>query len=135
MSIVVSTDKNRLNIPLIYKFLSESAYWSLGRKMERIEASIENSMCFGLYLNEEQIGFARVVTDKAVFAWIMDVFIIDEFQQKGYGKELMANILHHEELKLVQKWGLATKDAHSLYEQFGFNKTTKAEMIMERVLI
>jgi len=129
--ITISTDKNKLNVKLIHEFLTNS-YWAEGRALEQVKISIENSLCFGMYFNNEQIGFARVLTDKAVVAYLMDVFILDKHRGKGYSKMLMNEIFAHSELKSIGKWILATKDAHDLYKQFGFKGIEKPERLMER---
>lgn len=129
--IQISTDKTKLDIPLIYKFLSEESYWAKGRSLEIVKRSIENSLCFGVYLESKQIGFARVVSDFAIFAWIMDVFILPENRGKGFGKKLMAAIMAHEKLQNLHRWGLGTNDAHGLYLQFGFKPLQKPQNMME----
>ena len=129
----VSTDKSKLDINLIVEFLSKRSYWAKGRGSEKIAVSIEHSMCFGVYADTgEQVGFARVLSDYAVFAWIMDVFILEDFRKKGVGKLLMAAIMEHPDLQGLERWGLGTKDAHGLYEQFGFTRLKTPETKMER---
>ncbi len=103
-----------------------------GRPIEIVKRSIENSLPFGLYKNERQIGFARVVTDYATFAWLADVFVLDEFRGQGLAKWLMETILSHPELQGFRRWVLATKDAHELYRQFGFSDLKRPERWMER---
>lgn len=133
-SFTVSTDQSKLDITFIEKFLAEDSYWAKGRNRETIQHSIENSLCFGVYSPEEkQVGFARVVSDFTIFAWIMDVFIIDEYRAKGLGKLLMANIMDHPRLQNLNRWGLNTKDAHGLYGQFGFKGISKPEQMMEKI--
>jgi GNAT superfamily N-acetyltransferase len=129
--IQISTDKNRLNIVLIHEYLSTESYWAQNRDIEIVKRSIDNSLCFGVYEDDKQIGFARVVTDYAVFAWIMDVFILKNYKGKGYGKMLMRAIMSHDKLQNLQRWGLATDDAHGLYEQFGFKPLSKPLNMME----
>jgi GNAT superfamily N-acetyltransferase len=129
--ITISTDKNKLNIKLIHEFLTKS-YWADGRTFEHVRISIENSLCWGVYLNGEQIGFARVLTDCAVVAYLMDVFITENHRGKGYSKMLLNEILAHSELKSIGKWVLATKDAHDLYKQFGFKAIENPERLMSR---
>ncbi len=131
--IQISTDKKRLDIPLTHEFLSKESYWGKGRDIETIKRSIENSFCFGVYNDDTQIGFARVVTDYAVFAWILDVFIIEDYKGKGYGKKLMSAIMTQDKLQNLQRWGLGTDDAHGLYEQFGFKPLRKPQSMMEIV--
>ena len=129
--IQISTDKTKLNIDLIHEYLSQESYWAIGRDIEVVKQSIDNSLCFGLYLDNKQIGFARVVSDYAVFAWIMDVFILKDYRGHGYGKKLMNSIMTHEKLQNLQRWGLGTDDAHGLYEQFGFKPLSKPKNMME----
>lgn len=130
--ITVSSDKNKLDIVLIHDFLTNS-YWASGRTIEQVKKSIENTFCFGIYYNEEQIGFARVLIDKVVFAYLMDVFIIEPYRGKGYSKILLNEILGHPELAEIGKWFLATRDAHNLYKQFQFVEISKPERFMERI--
>lgn len=129
--ILVSTDKFKLDIDLIHNFLSQESYWAQERSLEKIKCSIENSLCFGVYENDKQVGFARVVSDYAIFAWILDVFILKECRGKGYGKILMRTIMSHEKLQNLQRWGLGTDDAHGLYKQFGFSSLSKPQNMME----
>ncbi|RAV29359.1 GNAT family N-acetyltransferase [Sinomicrobium soli] len=132
----VSTDKSRLNLDLIEDFLARRSYWAKGRKRDTIEKSIAHSMCFGVYAhNGQQVGFARVVTDYSVFAWIMDVFIIPGYRKNGLGRMLLEDIISHPELSGIEKWGLKTLDAHGLYKKFGFRTTTQSELIMEKIVI
>lgn len=133
--IQISTDKSRLNIELIHNYLSNESYWAKGRSIEKVKLSIENSICFGVYLDETQIGFARVVTDYAVFAWILDVFILKDFQGRGYGKKLMNTIMTQNNLQNLLRWGLGTDDAHGLYEQYGFKPLRKPQNMMEIVAV
>lgn len=129
----ISTDKSKLDTELIHRFLVNQSYWAKNRSLEIVKKSIENSLCFGLYFRDKQIGFGRVATDFAVFAWILDVFIIEEYRGKGLSKRLMESILKYEDLQNIQRWGLATKDAHGLYEQFGFHKCLTPEIFMEKL--
>lgn len=129
----ISTDKDKLDVKLILDFLNNDSYWAKGRSIETIQKSIENSLCFGIYKDSQQIGFARVVTDYSVFAWILDVFILKEFREQGLGVKLMESIMNYEELQNLQRWGLATDDAHGLYEKFGFELIKRPEIFMEFV--
>ena len=129
---VISTDKNRLQTDIIYKFLIEESYWATTRSVEQMERAIENSLCFGVYLEEKQIGFARVISDLATFAYLGDVFILKEFRGRGLSKWLMETIVSHPDLQGLRRWILATKDAHVLYEQFGFEPLKFPERWMER---
>ena len=131
---LISEDRELLKIDYVVNYLSNESYWAKGRDSDRIIASIKNSLCFGVYLDGVQIGFARVVTDFSVFAWVMDVFIESSFQGKGYGKALMNHITKHEKLESISRWGLNTLDAHGLYNQFGFEKLDKPEIYMEKLV-
>jgi GNAT superfamily N-acetyltransferase len=128
----ISTNNARLDLKLIHDFLSNSSYWAVGRKLETVKRSIENSLSFGLYEHERQVGFARVVTDYATFAWIADVFILEEARGRGLGTWLMEVILSHPELQGFRRWSLATKDAHDIYRRFGFSELKRPERWMER---
>ena len=128
----ISTDRSRLNFDLIHEFISSDSYWGTGRKMEVVKRSIENSLPFGVYHGDEQVGFARVVTDYATFAWVADVFIMPPHRGRGLSKWLMETILTHPRLQGFRRWVLSTKDAHGLYEQFGFKKLHRPERWMER---
>lgn len=131
----VSTDKSKLDIEIIHDFLSNRSYWAQGRSMDDVRKSIKNSLCFGLYKNnEQQVGFGRVITDYTVFAWLLDVFILEEYRGKGLGKYLMTHIFDLEELRCVKRWRLTTKDAHGLYEKFGFHRIKNPEFFMEKSL-
>ena len=128
--ILISTDASLLDIPLIHDFLSHT-YWAEGRSIEDVQHSVNHSMCFGIYKNQQQIGLARVVTDMTVFAYIMDVFILESERGKGYARQLMHAVLSHPDLTKVSQWRLATRDAHSLYEKVGFRTLQMPERWME----
>lgn len=129
---LLSTDKSRLDVDKIHKFLSEESYWARERSLEQTSTAIENSICFGLYDGEKQIGFARVVSDKATFAYVGDVFVIDQFRGRGLSKWLMQTIIDHPELQGLRRWVLATRDAHGLYRQFEFSELRFPERWMEK---
>lgn len=116
----ISTDPQRLDVDAIHRFLSTEAYWSPGVPREVVERSIEHSLPFGAYLGDEQVGFARVVTDRATFAWLADVYIESAHRGKGLSKRLVAEILEHHDLKGLRRWLLGTADAHGLYRRYGF---------------
>ncbi|MCX6368954.1 MAG: GNAT family N-acetyltransferase [Armatimonadetes bacterium] len=118
----ISTDKARLNFPTLYAYLSRDSYWAQGISEETQHRAIANSVCFGVYedATNQQVGFARLITDHATFAYLCDVFIVPEFQGRGLGKQLMADIEAYLLPLGCRRWGLVTKDAHGLYEQFGF---------------
>ena len=128
---IISTDKNLLQIEVIHKFLAEESYWARERTLEQTVRAIENSICFGVYVGEKQVGFARVVSDCATFAYLADVFVLEEFRGKGLSKKLMEYILAEPDLQNLRRWILATKDAHMLYAQFGFHELKFPERWME----
>jgi GNAT superfamily N-acetyltransferase len=127
---LISTDKTKLDIPVIHTYLSNESYWAKNIPVDIVEKSIEGSFCFGLYDHKNQVGFARVITDHATFAYIADVFILDEYRGKGLSKWLMKEIMEHPDLQGLRRWMLATKDAHGLYSRFGFLPLDKPERIM-----
>ena len=128
----ISTERERLQLDAIHKFLSKESYWASNRTKEQTERAIKNSLPFGVYKGENQIGFARVVTDYATFAYLGDVYILNEFRGQGLSKWLMEVISNHPELQGFRRWILATKDAHTLYEKFGFHELTHPERWMEK---
>ncbi|CUS03640.2 Nitrate/nitrite transport system permease [Candidatus Promineifilum breve] len=131
MDIEISTDPARLDVDVIHRFLAEESYWARGRTREVVERTIAHSLCFGVYLGERQVGYARVVSDFATFAWLADVFILDEFRGRGYGKTLIQAVVDHPDLRGLRRIFLATLDAHGLYEQSGFVHVTPGRF-MER---
>ena len=126
----ISTDKSRLDVDMIHEFL-HSSYWAKHIPRELVERSIENSICFGAYEGGKQIGFARVITDSATFAYVGDVFVLPSHRGRGISKQLMLAIREHPALQRLRRWHLLTRDAHALYEQFGFHKLDKPERHME----
>jgi GNAT superfamily N-acetyltransferase len=131
MELEISTDRDRLDVDAIHRFLSEESYWARGRSREVVERTIAHSLCFGAYLGEQLVGYARVVTDYATFAWLADVFILDEFRGRGYGKALVQAVIAHPDLQGLRRMLLATKDAHTLYAQYGFTPVPP-DRFMER---
>src|SRR5450432_653874 len=127
----ISTDQSRLQIDVVYNFLVTS-YWSTNIPRAIVERSIEHSLCFGVYKSSDQIGFARVVTDCATFGYIADVFILERYRGKGLSKWLMKTILDYPELQGFRRWMLATRDAHGLYQQFGFQTLADPARFLER---
>lgn len=115
----ISTNKSQLDIAVISNWLTKESYWATNRSLETIKLSIENSLCFGVYDKQKQIGFARIVTDYATFAWLCDVFILNEYKGKGLGKWLVETITTQPILKNLRLFILATRDAHGLYERYG----------------
>lgn len=132
--IYVSTDKNKLNVPFIQNFLKD-IYWAAGRTIEEVQRTIDASVCFGIYLDDRQIGFARVITDYVVFAYLMDVFITEEHRGKGYSSILIDGMMKEPQLQEVKIWRLATSDAHFLYEKFGFKALAHPEKMMEKIVL
>ncbi|MGD9589918.1 MAG: GNAT family N-acetyltransferase [Pyrinomonadaceae bacterium] len=128
----ISTDKTRLDADLIQNFLNQESYWARTRTPEQTLTAIENSICFGVFHGERQIGFARVVSDRATFAYLGDVFILEEYRGRSLGKWLMEAVVSHPELQSLRRWVLATRDAHTLYEKFGFQDLVHPERWMER---
>jgi N-acetylglutamate synthase-like GNAT family acetyltransferase len=129
-SIIISTNKELLDVKFINDFISTS-HWAKGRSLETMQTCIDNSLNFGVYLDGKQIGYARLVTDYCIFAYLMDVFIDEKHRGKGYSKQLMQYMMEHESVKDVKVWRLATTDAHGLYAQFGFTPLSHPEKIME----
>lgn len=130
----ISTEKDKLDLNVIHDFLTNRSYWANGRSFETVKRSIENSICFGVYDSSDKlVGFARVLTDYAVFAYIMDVFILEEYRKQGLSKQLMTAIMQHSDLQGLQRFMLATNDAHELYEKYGFRQTLIPDKIMEIV--
>lgn len=132
MKINIDTKKIRLNVEFIHSFITNT-YWAKGRSIKDMQTCIDNSLNFGVYLNSIQIGYGRVVTDYVQFAYLMDIFIIEEQRGNGYSKTLMSYIMDYAELQEVKVWRLATTDAHKLYEQFGFTALKNPEKLMELI--
>ena len=132
-TIYVSTDKQKLDIPFIQHFLKD-IYWTAPRTIDDVQRAIDASVCFGIYLDEVQIGFGRVITDYVVFAYMMDVFIAEEYRGKGYSSLLISAMMEEHSLKEVKIWRLATRDAHFLYEKFGFAALAFPERMMEKIV-
>ncbi len=131
--ITISKDKSKLQVAVIHQYLTNS-YWAKGRTLAQVQTTIDNCLCFGLYKDDTQIGFGRIATDYAVFAYLMDLFILPEYQGKGYSKQLMEAIVNAKELKDCRTWMLKTFDAHGLYKQFGFTELKNSDIVMERIL-
>ena len=132
---LVSTDAAKLDLTVVHTYLSETSYWAKGRSFDVVQRSIRHSLCFGVYEDAHQVGFARVVTDFATFAWLCDVFILDSHQGRGLGKWLVETVLAHPELQAVSRVLLATRDAHELYRRYGgFELLPNPERWMMRTL-
>jgi GNAT superfamily N-acetyltransferase len=127
----ISTNAARIDVTLVHRFLTDS-YWAKGIPLPVVERSIRNSLCFGIYHRNQQAGFARVVTDRSTFAYLADVFVLPEFRGRGLSKWMMRCILTHPDLQGLRRWSLATRDAHKLYQQFGFRALAAPEVWMEK---
>lgn len=127
----ISTDPARIDVDLVHRYLSRSSYWAKNIPEEVVRRSIENSVCFGVYENGRQVGFARVVTDKATFGYLADVFVVESARGLGLSRWLIDSILAHPELQGFRRWILATADAHGLYARSGFEPLARPERWME----
>ena len=127
---LISTDKEKLDINYIHHFLSKESYWAKNIPIEIVKTSIEGSLCFGVYENNKQVGFARVITDYATFGYLADVCIDKNYRGKGLSKELMKFIMEQKVVKKLRRFMLATLDAHSLYAQFGFESQEGNKRLM-----
>ncbi|HEU5414780.1 MAG TPA: GNAT family N-acetyltransferase [Candidatus Angelobacter sp.] len=127
----ISTDPARIDLVAVHAFLTNS-YWAAGIPLETVERSIRNSLCFGIYQRNCQVGFARVITDCATFAYLGDVFLLQEHRGQGLSKWMMECIMAHPELQGLRRWSLLTRDAHGLYRQFGFTELKSPQRWMER---
>ena len=128
---LISTERSLLDLGIVYGYLKTS-YWAAGVPEDVVRRSVENSLCFGVYSGEEQVGFARVVTDRATFAYLADVFVLEEHRGRGIGKWLVEAVLSHPELRGLRRWMLATRDAHELYRKYGFAELGRPGIFMER---
>ena len=129
--IEISTDKDQLDVWMIHRFLSEESYWAKGIPLSVMRKAIESSLCFGLFLSDEQVGFARVVTDYATFGYLCDVFVLESHRGKGLSRVLMEHVMAHPALATLRRIVLVTGDAHFLYEKVGFRGLAKPERYME----
>ncbi|WP_271785438.1 GNAT family N-acetyltransferase [Aquimarina algiphila] len=127
----ISTDKSKLDINAIHDFLSTKAYWCLNIPKEKVEISIKNSICFGLYKKNKQIGFARVITDFSTIAYLGDVYILEEYRGKGLSKWLIKTIMDFPKLEGLRRWILLTGDAHELYRKYGWTDLADSSKWME----
>lgn len=129
----ISTDAQRLNVALVHRWLAQESYWAQGITRDVVARSIAGALTFGIYHETQgQVGFARVISDRATFAYLADVFVLEGHRGQGLSKRLMQTILAHPELQGLRRWMLATRDAHGLYEQFGFALPKVEGRLMER---
>jgi ribosomal protein S18 acetylase RimI-like enzyme len=126
----ISTDPSRIDVDAIHAYLSRS-YWAEGIPMEIVARSVDNSLCFGLFESGRQIGLARVITDRATFAYLCDVYVLEECRDRGLGKWLMETVLQHPDLRNLRRFLLATRDAHGLYDRYGFKVLQNPDRYME----
>lgn len=128
----ISDDKDKLDRHAIHQYLSEESYWAKNIPRQTVDISIDHSLCFGVYTDDgKQVGFARVISDCATFAYLCDVFILDAYRKLGLSKWLMETIHRHPKLQGLRRWSLATLDAHGLYEQFGWKSLAAPERFLE----
>jgi N-acetylglutamate synthase-like GNAT family acetyltransferase len=127
----ISTNPDLLDVDVIYNYLDKESYWAKGIPLDTFKKSLANSLCFGIYKDNKQVGLARLITDKATFAYLCDVFILEDYRGHGLSKWLMQTIRAHPDLQGLRRWSLATADAHGLYEQFGFSPLAKPQVWME----
>ena len=128
---ILSTDKRKIDIGIVHRFLSEESYWSKGIPIEIVKGSIDNSLCFSVTSEGELLAFARVISDYHTFAYLADVFVVSTYRKKGLSKLLLKFIVQHPHLQNLRRFCLGTHDAHSLYEKFGFKLISKPEFFME----
>lgn len=131
---IFSDQKALLDIEAIHHYLSIESYWAKGIPLTTVKRSIDNSLCFGIYKDQEQIGFARWITDKATFAWLCDVYVKENYRGLGLSKKMMSFMIFHPDLQGLRRYQLATLDAHGLYEQFGFSAIENPERQMGIVI-
>ena len=132
--IEISTDRARMDVDAIHRYLSEESYWAKGIPRDRFERAIANSLCFGAFDGGAQVGFTRVITDYATFAYVADVFVLPSHRGRGISKQIMAAVMAHPELQGLRRWMLVTRDAHGLYAQFGFAPLDAPERIMMKLV-
>ncbi len=127
---IISTDSARVDVDAVHAYLTRS-YWAEGIPQDIVARSISHSLCFGMYTGDKQIGFARVISDRATYAYLADVYILEDYRGQGLGKWLMACIMAHPDLQGLRRWSLATRDAHGLYRQYGFTELKAPDRYME----
>ncbi|HEU4653670.1 MAG TPA: GNAT family N-acetyltransferase, partial [Steroidobacteraceae bacterium] len=132
MNLRISTDRDELDVALIHEFLSEHSTWARGISRALVERSLHHSLCFGGFLDRTQVAFARVISDYATFANLVDVFVLPGYRGRGFSKELMRGVVNHPQLQGLRRFTLHTGDAHGLYAQFGFAQAAKPHTYMER---
>jgi GNAT superfamily N-acetyltransferase len=131
--IEITSDRGRMDVAAIHQFLSQDSYWAKGVPLEVVQRAIDHSLPFGAFDGEAQVGFARVITDCATFAYLADVYVLPSHRGRGIAKELMAAVLAHPELQSLRRWHLVTRDAHGLYAHFGFEPLDAPDRHMMKV--
>ena len=131
-NVIVTTDKKKLDIDMIHAFLSKRSYWAKEIPLKLVKKSIKHSICFGVYIGGKQVGFARVISDRATFAYIADVFVLEDYRGQGLSSILMNAIMNFPKFQSLRRWMLVTADAHFLYEKAGFRIVAKPEKFMEK---
>ncbi|MGC4101341.1 GNAT family N-acetyltransferase [Ferruginibacter sp.] len=134
---IISTDPSMIDINAVHDYLCNESYWAKDISLQLVQRAIAGSFCFAVFKKEDndqlcQVGFARVITDKATFGYLADVFILPAYRGRGLSKWLMEEITTHPDLATLKGWMLSTRDAHGLYEQFGFNRVQSSERLMRR---
>jgi GNAT superfamily N-acetyltransferase len=128
---IFSDERSLIDADAVHHFLSTKSYWAKDIPLQVVKRAVDNSLCFGIYKQKQQVGFARWITDKATFAYLCDVYIIEEFRGLGLSKKLMSFMIFHPDLQGLRRYQLSTLDAHKLYEQFGFKASATPENMME----
>lgn len=128
---VISTDRNRLDLDVVHDYLARS-YWAAGMPRDILERAVENSLTFGIYHDDQQVGFARAITDLATYAYLSDVFVVEEYRKRGLSKWLMECVLEHPDLQGLRRFALFTRDAQGLYERYGFGPARGTSTYLER---
>jgi GNAT superfamily N-acetyltransferase len=128
---LISTDPDLLDVPMIHDFLANRSYWATGRPLDVVRRSLDHSLCFGLYERGRQVGFTRVVTDRATFAWLCDVFVLEAYRGRGLSKWLLGCVLSHPALQGLRRVLLGTRDAHGLYQRYGFTPLADPTRFLE----
>jgi GNAT superfamily N-acetyltransferase len=131
-ALMISTDKAELDVPAIHHFLSTQSTWAIGIPLATVQRAIDHSLCFGGTLDGRQVAFARVVSDYATFAYLVDVYVLEEYRGRGYSKRLMDAVMAHPYLQGLRRFMLATSTAHTLYARYGFTAPLRPETLMER---
>ena len=130
--LTISTDKTELDVPAIHHFLSTQSTWAIGIPLATVQRAIDHSLCFGGHIDGRQIAFARVVTDYATFAYLVDVYVLDDYRGRGYGRQLMDAVMAHPDLQGLRRFMLATSTAHGLYARYGFTAPLRPASLMEK---